>query len=84
MFAGAVGVAEGEFVAQEIIVGRGVGEGLAFDGAEGDDAVVEVRDEDVTVGVLHAGEELDEHHGRVGSPVAVVAAVERSGRGRRR
>ena len=76
MFASAVGVAEDEFVAEHLVVDRGFGEGLLFDGAEGDDAVVEVRDENVAVGVLHAGEELDEHQGGVGGPVAVVATVE--------
>ena len=76
MFAGAVGVAEGEFVAEHLVVDGGFGEGFLFDGAEGGDAVVEVRDEDAAVRVFHAGEELDEHHGGVGGPVAVVAAVE--------
>ncbi len=76
MLAAAVGVAEGEFLAEHVVVDGGGGEGLLFDGAKGSDAVVEMRDEDVAVGVLHAGEELDEHHGRVGSPVAVVAAMQ--------
>src|SRR5260370_779296 len=41
-----------------VVDGRG-GEGLLLDGGEGGDAVVEMRDEDVAVGVFHAGEELD-------------------------
>ena len=43
MFAGAFGVAEGEFVAEEIVVDGGFGEGF-FRAGRGDDAVVEVRD----------------------------------------
>ena len=76
VLAAAVGVAEGEFVAEDLVVDGGVGEGFFSDGAERNDAVVEVRDEDVAVGVFHAGEELDEHECGVGRPVAIVAAVE--------
>jgi len=75
MFACTVGVAEDEFVAEKVVVDGGFGKGFLFDGAEGDDAVVEVRDEDVTVGVFHAREELYEHECGVRGPIAVVAAV---------
>lgn len=76
MAARAVGCAEGEGVAEHGVVDGRVGEGFAFERAEGRDAVVEVRDEDFAVGILHPGEELDEEHGGVGCPVAVVSAVE--------
>ena len=45
-------------------------------GAERRDAVIEVRDQHVAALVFHAGEQLRQHHRRVGSPVAVVAAVQ--------
>lgn len=71
-----LGVAEPEGLHEHGIVVGGTGDGGLFHGRKGHDAVVEVGDEDVAVGVLHAGEELGELHGGVGSPVAVVAAVE--------
>jgi hypothetical protein len=76
VLAGAVGVAEDELLTEHLVVDGGFGESFLLDGSEGDDAVVEVRDENVAVSVLHAGEKLDEHHGRIGSPVAVVATVQ--------
>src|SRR5258708_5788756 len=56
MLVAAVGVAEGEFLAEHVVVDGSGGEGLLLDGAEGSDAVVEVRDEDTAIGVFHAGE----------------------------
>ena len=45
-------------------------------GAERRDAVIEVRDQHVAALVFHAGQQLRQHHRRIGRPVAVVAAVQ--------
>ena len=45
-------------------------------GAERRDAVVEVRDQHMAGLVLHAGEQLRQHHGRIGRPVSVMPAMQ--------
>ncbi len=72
----AVGVTQPELLAQLLFVARRLGDGLLFQRAERRDAVIEVRNQHMTVRVLHAGEQLRQHHRRIGRPVAVVAAVQ--------
>ena len=76
MRGGVFGVAEPEGLHEHGVVDGGAGQGGLLDGAQGRYPVVEVRNEDVAIFILHAGEELGEHHGGVGRPVAVVSAVE--------
>ena len=60
MLARALGVAESKFITEEAIVDGGVFESLLCGGFKRDDAIVELRNEDVAIGVFHAGQKLDE------------------------
>ena len=72
----AVGVTQPELLAQLVFVARRLGDGLLFQRAERRDAVIEVRNQHMTVRILHAGEQLRQHHRRIGRPVPVVAAMQ--------
>jgi len=77
-FASALNTAQGEFLTNGFVIDGRIGDCLFLQRAERGDVVVEVRNEDVAIGVLHAREKLGEHHGWIWRPVAVVSAMQPS------
>src|ERR1700735_199456 len=72
----AIGVSKPERIHQHFVVYRSVRQSLLFCRGERSNAVVEMRNEDAAILILHPGEQLRQHHGGIRSPVAIVSAVQ--------
>src|SRR5262249_39032299 len=69
-------MAEAKLLAERIIVNRCFSDRLFLQRTERSNTIIEMRDENIPILVLHPGKKLSQHHRRVRRPIAVMPAVQ--------